>query len=47
MIRLEGLASCCIRVPRLKCARQPRLETMKLKNGSQEKFEDADTGVSE
>lgn len=47
MIRLEGLASCCISVPRLKCVRQPRPETMKLKNGSQEKYEDADNGMSE
>lgn len=44
---IEGLASCCRSVPRLKCARQPRLEKVKLKDGSQEKFEDADTGVSE
>jgi hypothetical protein len=45
--QIEGLASCCISVPRLKCARQPRLEKMKLKDGSQEKFDDADNGMSE
>lgn len=47
MIRFEGLASCCIRVPRLECARQPKLEEMKLKDGSQEKFDDADNGMCE